>query len=154
MKKVSLVFYANGHKNIIATHKTTFEFTKESSLSKRGNCIVAVKSTKSGIDLPIEFKKTAKNQEAKITIIIEIDNLQEKINALGNPKLQFSHPTDLVVRKSNFVCNRTLAVRANKASVDFSRELIEKLKNPNQIIKITLKVENHFTFTSTTTCQA
>jgi hypothetical protein len=142
MKNVSLVFYAKGHRNIIATHKTTFEFTKEQSLSKRGNCIVGVKSTKSGVDFPIGFKKTAKNQEAKITIIIEINNLKEKIIAFGDPQLQFSHQTDLVVRKSNFVCNRTLAVRADKSSADFSREIIEKLKDPNQNIKIILKVEN------------
>jgi hypothetical protein len=142
MKNVSLVFYGKGHRNIIATHKTTFEFTKEQSLSKRGNCIVAVKSTKSGIDLPIDFKKIAKNQESKITIIIETDNLKEKIIAFGDPKLQFSHQTDLVVRKSNFICNRTLAIRADKSSADFSREIIEKLKDPNQNIKITLKVKN------------
>ena len=154
MKDPSVVFYATGHKNIIATHNTTFEITKEINLSKRGNCIVAVKSAKSGVDLPLDFKKAAIKNGAKIKIIIETDKLKETIVAYGNKKLEFTHPTDLVVRKSNFVCNRTLAVRANKASVDFSRELIEKLKNPNQIIKITLKVENHFTFTSTTTCQA
>ena len=142
MKNVSLIFYAKGHKNIIATHKTTFEFTKEPSLSKRGNCIVAVKSTKAGVDFPFDFKKIVKNKEAKIRIIIETDNLKEKIIAFGDPNLQLSHQTDLVVRKSNFVCNRTLAVRADKSSADFSREIIEKLKDPNQNIKITLKVEN------------
>ena len=142
MKNVSLIFYAKGHKNISATHKTTFEFAKEPSLSKRGNCIVAIKSTKSGVDFPIDFKKIVKHKEAKIRIIIETDNIKEKIIAFGDPKLQLSHQTDLVVRKSNFVCNRTLAVRADKSSADFSREIIEKLKDPNQNIKITLKVEN------------
>jgi hypothetical protein len=57
--------------------------------------------------------------------------------------LQFTHQTDLVVRKSDYVCGRTLAIRADKAASDFSRELVEKLKDPNQEVKVTLVVENY-----------
>jgi hypothetical protein len=51
-----------------------------------------------------------------------------------------THPTDVVVRKSDYFCSRTLAVRADKAASDLSRELVEKLKNPKQETKITLTV--------------
>jgi uncharacterized protein len=143
MKPITVVFFAKGHKNVRSTHKTTFEVTKETELSKRGNCIIAVESTMGAIDLPDEFKKAAQKQNSKITITIEAGNQKETIIGKGNPKLQFTHPTDLVVRKSKFVCDRTLAIEANKASIDFSQKLVKKLQNPNQKVKVTLTVKNH-----------
>ncbi|MEJ2126838.1 MAG: DUF371 domain-containing protein [Candidatus Bathyarchaeota archaeon] len=143
MKPITVVFFAKGHKNVLSTHKTTFEVTKETELSKRGNCIIAVESTMGAIDLPDEFKKAAQKENSKITITIEVGNQKETTIGKGNPKLQFTHPTDLVVRKSKFVCNRTLAIEANKASIDFSQKLVKKLQNPNQKVKFTLTVKNH-----------
>ena len=141
MKPVTVTFFAHGHKNISATHKTTLELTKEEHLTKRGDCIVAVGSTMAAVDLPIEFKQAATKEKSQITVIIEVDNLKETIKAKGSPQLTFMHPTDLVVRKSSYVCGRTLAIEADKASIDFSRELITKLKDPNQKAKITLTAE-------------
>ena len=41
---MSYSFTAYGHKNILATHKTTIEFTKDKELSLKGNCIVGVRA--------------------------------------------------------------------------------------------------------------
>jgi len=73
--------------------------------------------------------------------LIEADNLKEVVSAFGSPKLILSHPTDMVVRKSSYVCDRTLAVKADKAACDLSRKLVEKLRNPRQKVKITLTVK-------------
>ena len=143
MDSVTVVFSARGHENIEATHKTTFEVTKETALTKRGDCIIAVESTKAAANLPFEFKEAARKEGAQITVIIEADELKETVKAKGSPQLQFTHPTDLVVRKSGYVCGRTLAIRADKAAIDFSRKLVEKLKDPNQEVKVTLAVENY-----------
>jgi hypothetical protein len=143
MNPVTVVFYAHGHENIVATHKTTFEITKEAALTKRGDCIVSVGSTRSAADLPFEFKQAARKQGARITITIEADELKEVIEAKGSPKLTFTHPTDLVVRKSSYVCSRTLAIRANKAAGDFSRKLVEKLKDREQEITVSLTMKDH-----------
>lgn len=143
MKPVTVTFFACGHKNVLSTHQTTVEVTKETELSKRGNCIVAVGSTKGAIDLPVEFKQAAKKEGTKITITIEADEINETITAKGSAKLQFTHPTDLVIRKSDYVCGRTLAIGADKASIDLSRKLVEKLQNPNQKVKVSLTVENY-----------
>jgi len=78
-----------------------------------------------------------------MTIIIEAGELKEVVRARGSPRLLFTHPTDLVVRKSNYVCGRTLAIRADKAANDLSRKLIEKIRDPNQKIRITLAVESY-----------
>ena len=143
MKAVTVIFLAHGHNNVIATHKTTFEVTKETELSKHGDCIVAIQSTKAAVDLPPNFKEAARKDGAIIIITIEADELKETIRAQGNPQLQFTHPTDLVVRKSDYICGRTLAIGADKASIDFSRKLVLKLKNPNQTVKVTVTVKNY-----------
>jgi len=143
MDSVTVVFSAHGHENIEATHKTTFEVTKETTLTKQGDCIIAVESTKAAADLPLEFKEAARKEGAQITVTIEAGELKEIVKANGSPQLQFMHPTDLVVRKSSYVCGRTLAIGADKAASDFSRKLVEKLKDSNQEVKVTLAVEGY-----------
>jgi hypothetical protein len=143
MNPVTVVFSAHGHENIVATHKTTFEITKEAALTRRGDCIVSVESIRSAADLPSDFKQAARKQGARITITIEADALKEVIEAKGSQKLTFTHPTDLVVRKSNYVCSRTLAIWADKAAIDFSRKLVEKIKDREQEIIVTLTVEDY-----------
>ena len=127
-----------GHKNIQATHKTTLEFTKDKYLSKKGDCIVAVAADKALADLSAEFKENLRKPHAKLIILIEAGEIIEQVNAYGSPRLILTHPTDMVIRKSDYVCNRTLAVHADKAAQDLSKALVEKLKNPQQKVKITL----------------
>jgi hypothetical protein len=115
-------------------------FTKEKYLSKTGDCIIAVAADKAVADLSQKFKEKLKKPNAKLTIKIEADGLTQQINASGSPKLVLTNPTDVVIRKSDYISNRTLAIRADKSSNDLSREFIEKLKNPKQKIKITLIV--------------
>ena len=143
MKPVIIVFFAHGHENIQATHETTFEVTKETTLTKRGDCIIAVEATKGAADLPLEFKEAARKKGAQITITIEAGELKEIVRTKGSPRLLFTHPTDLVVRKTDYVCGRTLAIRADKVASDLSRKLIEKIQDPRQRIRITLAVESY-----------
>ena len=135
------IILAYGHKNIQATHKSTLEITKETELSKKGNCIIAVSASKAVADLGSEFKENLRKENAKITMLIEAEDIVEVVNALGSSRLILTHPTDMVARKSNYICSRTLAIQADKAACDFSRKLVEKLKNPKQKVKITLTVK-------------
>ncbi len=139
--KLAEVISAYGHRNVRSTHKTTFEITKEKTLSKRGDCIIAVDATKGARDLGQKFREAAKRKATKITVTIEADGVKEVVEAKGTPRLSLTHPTDLVVRKSDYVCDRTVAVGADKAASDFSRELVEKLKSPSQKVTITLTAE-------------
>ena len=134
------IVFAYGHINILANHTSTFEITREDSLSKKGDCIVAIAADKALIDLHTDFKKSLRKKKAKITILVKVEETTEEITAFGNPKLILNHPTDIVVRKSNYICNRTLAIYANKSASDLSRKLVHKLRNPNQKVKIELIV--------------
>jgi uncharacterized protein len=133
--------WAYGHLNIQAIHPTTLMFTKDGHVSKNGDCIIAVAADKSVSDFSKEFKETLRKPNAKLTITIETENLKEQIKAAGSPNLILTQPTDIVIRKSSYVCNRTLAICADRASIDLSRKLIEKLKDPKQKVKATFIVE-------------
>ena len=130
-------FNAYGHPNILATHKTTLEFTKDEELSLEGDCIIGVKA-----DFELEklkdFIKYSKNKKITITIQALDKKITEKVEAYLNP--DFSSNKELVIRKTNFVSDRTLAIRANKAAFELNRGLIRNLKQENG--KIIVIIEN------------
>jgi len=132
---------ARGHPRILATHRTTFEVTKDEHLTERGDCIVAVKSTKGAKDLSPKFKRFAQNDSARITVVLNVDGRREVSIGRGTRQLSFTHPSDLVVRKSGFVCDRTLMTHSNNSASDFSRSFVNELRDPNKRIEITLVVE-------------
>ena len=107
-------------------------------LSKDGDCILVVSTDKGLPDLSTEFKETLRQHYSKLTIKIEVDDLKETIHAKGSPMLALTDPLEMVVRKSDFTSDRTLGFKADKAAIDISREMAEKLKNPKTRAKITL----------------
>ena len=133
------VIFGYGHENIKATHKTTLEITKDCRVSSEGDCIIVVAADKALADLNPEFKESLRKSNTKLTILIEAGETDERLTAYGCEQLPLFSSSDLVVRKSDYVCSRTLAVHADKAAIDLSRELVEKLKNPKQKVKITLE---------------
>lgn len=132
---------ARGHRNITASHKTTLEFTKNGDVSEAGDCIVAVSADKGAFDLSEEFKEMARSELCKITVKMKVGDLKEEIFGRGHPKLTFKHPHALVIRKSNFVCDRTLMINANKSASDLKRNLVKKLQDPEQVVRIQIVVE-------------
>ena len=139
--RITETIFAYGHENIQATHRSTFEITKDVRLSNKGDCVVAVSADKSMADLSPEFKKNLRKENARVIILIETKEETEVVNAFGSPRLILTHPTDIVVRKSSYICSRTLVIQADKAACDLSRKLVQKLRNPKQRVKITLTVE-------------
>ncbi len=126
------VIKAYGHPLIKATHKSTFEITKDNYLTPRGDCIIGIKASHSVKDLPIELKEHLK-KGGKIEIILKVDDLEDKIIAYGHPNLILTNERSIVVRRSTFIDDRTLAIRANKAAKDIRRDLIEELKKEKEL---------------------
>lgn len=135
------VIFAKGHRNVLATHPTTLEFTREDDLSRRGDCIIAVSADKAMPDLNAGFKEKLRRDNAKLTILIEAGGIAETVCASGSAHLTLEDPVEMIVRKSDYSCHRTLAVKADKAAADLSRDIIEKLKNPAQKVKVTLTIK-------------
>ena len=140
--KVIEVVTARGHRNMLVTNEKTFEITKDLRVTEKGDCIVAVAADKSGPDLSKEFKKALQCEKANLTIIFKVGDEKEVIQTWGNPNLSLSHPTDLVIRKSSFICGRTLGIKASKAARDFSRSLVKKLIG-SQMVRIELLVDSN-----------
>ena len=136
MPEIRAAILAHGHQNILALHPSTLMITKEQHLTQTGDCIVAVGADKAVADLSPQLKDALRKPGAELIIIIEADGLKVFVNASGSPKLTLTHPTDLVIRKSEYISDRTLAINSDKSSLDLPRELINKLKNPCQEIKI------------------
>ncbi len=141
LKELRETIVARGHQNVLATHPTTLEFTKETTLSKKGNCIIAVCANKTMKDLSPTLKQGLQRERSSVCVLIETGETIETVHAFGSLRLTLSHPTDFVVRKGDYMCNRTLAVHADKSACDLSRTLVQKLKNPQQEVKITLIVK-------------
>lgn len=139
--EITEIIFAHGHRNIQATHRSTLEITKENELSKKGDCIIAVSADKDIADLNPKFKGSLRNENAKMTMLIEAGGIVEVVNAFGSRRLILAHPTDIVVRKSSYICIRTLAIKADKAAWDLSRKLVERLRDPKQKVRINLIVE-------------
>ena len=132
---------ARGHQNISATNSATFEITKENWLTRKGDCILAIGATKGAFDLSDPFKMVASQKNAVITFYIEAGGMTASTIGRGDSQLSYTHPMDLVGRKSNYTCNRTLMVNSEKSALDFPRELIEKLKSKAMPVKIRLIAE-------------
>jgi hypothetical protein len=43
---------------------------------------------------------------------------------MGHPSLMLTDDKDMVIRKSNYICPRTLAIKSDKAAIDMPRDMI------------------------------
>ena len=120
-----MIFTVYCHENILCTHKNTLEFTKDSELSKNGDCILGVRAD---FDY-FELKKIVKKY-SKIQIKISVEDISETINCEINKDFDDKH--EIVIRRSDFNSKRTLGVRADKVAVDINRKIVEKLKKPGK----------------------
>jgi hypothetical protein len=120
----------SGHENIRSNHQKTIEITKESHLTPRGDCIIGVNATSSCADLPEDLKKRLRDPNSKISFIIKVDDHEFHVTGRGNENLILTHTEDIVIRKSDFICPRTLAVKCDKASDLLPREMVSSLQKP------------------------
>jgi hypothetical protein len=135
------IIYAYGHEKILGTHKSTFEITRDRSITERGDCIVAVASSKGSRDLKDDLRQLLRNDKSKIAVTIKANGLKETISGRGNKSLTLDDPNDLVCRKSDFICDRTLMIKADKSASDFDKSFIKLIRNPKIKIRIELLAE-------------
>lgn len=134
------IFHAKGHYNVTSAHKSTFEVTMDKEIGIKADCIVGVSSEAKLSDFPLELLEAIKNENTIIKVQLETENAFDEITGYGHPELTLDHPTDMVCRKSEYKCSRTLMIKADKAAVDLKRELINDLKEGKELkIKITVE---------------
>ena len=131
----------SGHENIRSNHKKTIEITKESHLTPQGDCIIGVNAKSSCSDLPDELKNKLRNPDSEISFSIKVGDEDFVLVGRGHPELLLSHTEDIVIRKSDFICPRTLAVKCDKASNLLPRSMVTKLQDPKTRGTFTIVVE-------------
>ncbi|RLG64562.1 DUF371 domain-containing protein, partial [archaeon] len=111
-----------------------FEVTKDTYLTPKGDCIIGIKADKALSDLSDELKNALKRRDAIVKLKLKVDDIEDEVTAYGNPRLILSSKKDAVVRKSDYICERTLAIKADKAAMDIDRRLVEKLRKGKKLI--------------------
>lgn len=133
-------FIVKGHPNITSKHKTTLEFTKDPDIGIKADCIIGVKSPVSMDNIPKEISHAIKEDNRPITLKLETENVADTIRGYGHHKLTLDHPTDMVSRKSDFKCSRTLMINADKAAIDLKTDLIKDLRDCKPL-KVTIIIK-------------
>ncbi len=125
---------------VSSLHPTTIEVTTEEFLTENGDCIVGVGAAKGCAGLDARVKGALRRRGSMVTIRLVVGSYSFSIRASGDPKLQLSHEHDMVIRRSNFMSDRTLAIRADAAAKDIPREMVNLLRNPGTVGRLELEV--------------
>ena len=118
-----------GHKNVLSLHARTIEITKDSNLTKNGDCIIGVSADKSCNDLNTALKARLRTNGTIVKITIVVEPYEFELSGYGNNGLDITHEHDIVLRKSNYVDSRTLVVSCDKSALDIPRKMISSLTN-------------------------
>jgi hypothetical protein len=133
-----VAFY--GHPNVQSLHGKTVEITKDDHLTLRGDCIIGVRASKACADLDETLRRRLRTNGSVVTIEIMVDDESFLINGKGDERFTLQDPQDIVIRKTNFVCPRTMSVGCDRASSDMPRKIVKMLqdKDTKGIFRITI----------------
>ena len=130
-----------GHPMVRSTHPTTLEVTTEEHLTENGDCIIGVGADKGCSGVSEAVKEGLRRTGARVTIRISVGGHTFRAEARGDPRLELSHPHDIVIRKSGFVSDRTLVLGASAAAKDVPREMVRLLTDPSTTGRLEIEVE-------------
>ncbi|HEX5458160.1 MAG TPA: DUF371 domain-containing protein [Candidatus Nitrosotalea sp.] len=126
--RFEISFY--GHENVRSLHPKSIEITTDPDLTVNGDCIVGVRASCGCHGIPDEMKTLLQKPESAITCTILVEDMSFKITGHGSEKLTLKNPHDIVIRKSNFTCPRTLSIGCDVASDSIPPKIIKALQNP------------------------
>lgn len=130
-----------GHKNVLSLHSRTIEITKDPNLTKKGDCILGVSANKACNDLDSSIKNRLRTNGTVVKISIVVEPFEFEVSGYGSNTLEISHGHDIVLRKSNYVDSRTLAVSCDKSAFDIPRHLVTLLTNAETKGMLKISVE-------------
>ena len=131
---------AHGHENITSMHYNTLEVTKDPSITRRADCIVGVGADQGLSDLSEEFKAAAREEGVKVAVRLRVDGIEDRLLREGRPALTFASSREMVIRRSSFLCPRTLMIGADKSSLELDRRLVELLRDKRRELRVEIRV--------------
>jgi hypothetical protein len=124
-----------------SSHPTTIEITTEDYLTENGDCIVGVGASKGCSGLGVAVKNGLRKEGSRATFGIVVGGRLFEVKASGDPRLTLTDPHEMVIRKSDYASDRTVAVHADAGSRDIPREIVGLLKNPAMKGRLEIEVE-------------
>ncbi|MDP2796876.1 MAG: DUF371 domain-containing protein [Methanoregula sp.] len=121
------IIHCRGHPLVLGTHPTTFEVTCESQLTSNGNCIIGITADKGCAGLSSEFRDLLAHDDARLLTLLMCGEIEVEIHSRGSSQFTLTHPTDMVWRRSMFVCGRTIGILSDKVAATLPDELIKML---------------------------
>jgi len=118
-----------GHPMVRSAHRTTIEVTRDPRLTINGDCIIGVRADKGLSDLSMGLREALRTEGSRVTFSIEVPDHVFGFQAFGTDSLTLESTHEMVIRKSDYVCGRTLAVRAGVAAKDIPRALVQTLRS-------------------------
>ncbi|MCK9590530.1 MAG: DUF371 domain-containing protein [Methanoregula sp.] len=119
--------YCRGHPLVLGNHPTTFEVTREDHLTKNGNCIIGIAADKGCSGLSPEFKQVLSQDNAVLFTRLLCGGVTAEVKSRGSVKFTLDHPTDIVWRRSSFVCGRTIGIWSDHVAATLPEALIANL---------------------------
>jgi uncharacterized protein len=126
---------------VTSLHSTTIEVTTEERLTEKGDCIIGVGASKGCAQLDERLKAALRNDRATVLFSLHVGSEKFEFQGFGNAGLSLLHPHDMVIRKSSFLSDRTLAVGTNAAAKDIPRKIVASLRDPHAtgVLKIEVR---------------
>jgi len=140
--EVQEIIHCRGHPLVTGNHPTTFEVTREDHLTKNGNCIIGISADKGCAGLSAAFKRVLANEDAVLTTRLSSGDVTFEVKSHGSSRFTLDHPTDLVWRRSSFVCGRTIGILSDNVAADLPKALIANLVAGKEMI-VTLTATRH-----------
>jgi hypothetical protein len=128
------IIRCRGHPLVLGTHPTTFEVTCEDYLSKNGNCIVGIAAEKGCAGLSPAFKYVLTHNDAVLITLLECDGVSVTIRSQGSSQFLLDNLTDMVWRKSTFICGRTIGIMSDRVALTLPRDLMIRLARGNEMV--------------------
>jgi hypothetical protein len=130
-----------GHPMVRSAHPTTIEVTKDPRLTINGDCIIGVRADKGLSNLSGGVRDALRTEGSRVTFTIEVPDHSFAFQAFGTDSLTLESTHEMVIRRSTYVCGRTLAVKASAAAKDIPRALVQTLRSPET--RGLLRIEVH-----------
>ncbi len=128
------VVRSRGHPLVQGLHKTTFEVTRECELTLAGDCIIGVCADKGASDLSAPFKRMLSDDRAVLLTRLTAGTESVEVYSRGSSQFTLDHPTDLVWRRSGFVCGRTVGIYSDYVARALPRPLIGLLRQGDDLV--------------------
>ena len=125
--EATVTIRCRGHPLVRSTHPTTFEVTVEDYLTANGNCIIGIGASTGCAGLPESFRQVLAHDDATLVTRLSCGGTEAVIRSRGSSQFTLDHPTDLVWRKSPFVCGRTIGILSDHVAATLPVALLKNL---------------------------